>query len=57
MSTVAEQTSVVFGDHLVFVVVFHKSTEAKFINETFRDALMEVTSELFVSHRVKSCWP
>jgi len=48
---------VLFGDHFNFVVVFHKSTKCIFIDETFSDALIGVTSELFLSDGVKSCWP
>lgn len=57
MSTVAERTFVLFGDCFIFVVVFHKSTKPEFINETFFDAPIEVTGELFLSDRAKSCQP
>lgn len=46
-----------FGDHLIFVVIFRESTKLKFINETFFDALVEVTSVFFLSDGVKSCQP
>lgn len=42
MSTVAEAAFVLFGGFLIFVVIFHKSIEPKFVNETFCDALIKL---------------